>query len=299
MSNLKTRALVLRRTNLGEADRLIDFITESGPITALARSARRSRSKLAGGIEPFTLSEISVFHSEKSNRNTLTGAKMLRFYKNILGDFDSLTLASSFTKQVARALRQIDHDNQTFAFSPQASHTTQTSPHQANYDDQALASSPPSAQNAPLTFFSLLVQSYAALDLFIKAQSSAPPASPSSPKTAKSPQAVPSPALVETWFYLNLHILKGNQLNFLYDINGKKLDQNSAYAWDFSAEALTPISSIAESFAPISPSSRAPISAPHIKLARLILASPLALVARVKDVDALLPPLLEIAKSLS
>lgn len=245
MSNLKIHAIVLRRTNIGEADRLIDFVTESGQVTALARSARRARSKLAGGIEPFTLSEISVYHSEKSHRNTLTSVKMLRFYKNILADFDSLSLASSLTKQVARALRQIDQDNHSPASSPVNSPAPS-----------------PSSSPAPLTFFSLLNQSYAALD------------------------DRHSIALVETWAHLNLHVLKGNQVNFLYDASGAKLSPDLTYSWDLTAEALTP-------------SPHGPISASHIKLARLMLASPLALISRVKNVDDLLPPLLEIAKALN
>jgi hypothetical protein len=114
-----------------------------------------------------------------------------------------------------------------------------------------------------LTFFSLLNQSYAALD---QNSSNAP--------------------LTEIWFCLNLHVLKGNQVNFLYDSSGEKLDPDLTYSWDFTSEALAP-------------SPRGPISASHIKLARLMLASPLALVARVKDLDTLLPPLLEIVKALN
>lgn len=104
---LKTEAIVLRRTNLGEADRLLDFLTPEGRVTALARSVRKEKSRLAGGIELFCLSEIQVHHSMKTDRNTLTAAKMKKFYRRILGDLSTLEFASSALKDVERASREV------------------------------------------------------------------------------------------------------------------------------------------------------------------------------------------------
>lgn len=51
----KTDALVLATRPLGEADRLIDLLTwEKGKITAVARGARKVKSKLAAGVDLFT-----------------------------------------------------------------------------------------------------------------------------------------------------------------------------------------------------------------------------------------------------
>ena len=51
----KTDALVLSSRPLGEADRLIDLITwERGKITAVARGARKVKSRLAAGVDLFT-----------------------------------------------------------------------------------------------------------------------------------------------------------------------------------------------------------------------------------------------------
>lgn len=51
----KTDALILSSRPLGEADRLIDLLTwEKGKITAVARGARKVKSRLAAGVDLFT-----------------------------------------------------------------------------------------------------------------------------------------------------------------------------------------------------------------------------------------------------
>ena len=53
--DLKAQALVLRRTNYGEADRVVHFLTPEGQVAVMAKGVRKARSKLAGGIEMFCL----------------------------------------------------------------------------------------------------------------------------------------------------------------------------------------------------------------------------------------------------
>lgn len=51
----KTDALILLSRPLGEADRLVDLLTwERGKITAVARGARKVKSRLAAGVDLFT-----------------------------------------------------------------------------------------------------------------------------------------------------------------------------------------------------------------------------------------------------
>lgn len=107
-TDLKTDAIVLRRTNVGEADRIINLLTPGGKITVSAKSVRKEKSKLAGGIEMFCLSRVEIHQSQKSGRNILTSAKMQKFYKNILADFERLELASEILRQVSKASEGID-----------------------------------------------------------------------------------------------------------------------------------------------------------------------------------------------
>ena len=50
---IKTLGFVLRRTNYGEADRILNLITPQGKISAIAKGVRKPKSKLAGGVEMF------------------------------------------------------------------------------------------------------------------------------------------------------------------------------------------------------------------------------------------------------
>lgn len=98
-SDLRTQAVVLRRTNYGESDRILNLLTPEGKVSVLARGVRKEKSRLAGGIELFTVADI-VVHRGRSQLGTLTSAKMLRFFSNILTDMTRLELAATFLKRL-------------------------------------------------------------------------------------------------------------------------------------------------------------------------------------------------------
>lgn len=104
--DVRTQAFVLRRTNYGETDRILNLLTPEGKLAVLARGVRREKSKLAGGIELFSLSDVTV-HSGKSELGILTSAKMLRHYGAVATDLARLTLASEVLKQINRATEQV------------------------------------------------------------------------------------------------------------------------------------------------------------------------------------------------
>lgn len=56
-----TRAIILKRYKIGEADRLLlTFTEEVGKILVVAKAVRRAESKLAGHIEPYTLTNLEI-----------------------------------------------------------------------------------------------------------------------------------------------------------------------------------------------------------------------------------------------
>lgn len=105
-SDLRTRAIVLRRTNYGESDRILNLLTPEGKVSVLARGVRKEKSRLAGGIEPFSVTDV-VIHQGRASLGTLTSAKMLKFYNNLLTDLTRLELASTFLKRIDRAAEQV------------------------------------------------------------------------------------------------------------------------------------------------------------------------------------------------
>ncbi|MDR1969815.1 MAG: DNA repair protein RecO, partial [Candidatus Nomurabacteria bacterium] len=106
--NLRTKAIVLRRTNYGEADRILSVITpDNGRLSVMARSVRKEKSRLAGGIELFAICDI-VLHLGKGEIATLTGAKLNKFFAQIITDYHRLQFGYEALKQIARASETID-----------------------------------------------------------------------------------------------------------------------------------------------------------------------------------------------
>ena len=101
-NDIRTKAIVLRRTNFGEADRVINFLTEKGVIAAIAKGVRKEKSKLAGAVELFTVSDITLHKGLNNKLCVLTSAKMLEHYDQIVYKLPELELAGRLTKIIAR-----------------------------------------------------------------------------------------------------------------------------------------------------------------------------------------------------
>ena len=106
----KTLAIVLRRTDFGEADRIINLLTPGGKVSAMARGVRKPKSKLAGGIEFFALNEIVLIEG-KSEMRTLSSARMREFFGEILKDFERTEFAYQAIKTVSWLCEQIESDD--------------------------------------------------------------------------------------------------------------------------------------------------------------------------------------------
>jgi DNA repair protein RecO (recombination protein O) len=107
VASLRTKSIVLRRTNYGEADRIIQVITPEGKKSLMVKGARREKSKLAGGIELLALSDITI-HEGKHELGVLTSARLVKFHDKILQDYDALKFAYEALKVIARSSEQVD-----------------------------------------------------------------------------------------------------------------------------------------------------------------------------------------------
>ena len=88
MKPLKARAIVLSRVNYGERDRIITVITPNyGKLRLMARGSRVLKSKLAGGIELFSVNDV-CFIRGRSEVATLTSARLDKNYGDILKDIE-------------------------------------------------------------------------------------------------------------------------------------------------------------------------------------------------------------------
>lgn len=223
MRDIKTKAIVLKRTNYGEADRILQLITEEGKLSVLAKGVRKERSRLAGGIELFSLSEITI-HSGKGELGVLTGARLIEFYSAICSDLTAMEFAGSCLRDVSRRAEQVD--------SPE--------------------------------YFSLLASTLKELNHHLNRID-----------------------LIRIWWLLNFARISGEDANLRADTNGDKLRPDKTYTWNSAMSALEPSAG------------QGRITADHIKLMRLIVSAPLALILNVKNTADLTEDILYIAKCIS
>jgi DNA repair protein RecO (recombination protein O) len=101
-NNFTTRGIVLRQTNYGEADKIMQLLTpDRGKIGVIAKGVRRGRGKLTGGLELFAVSEITLYKG-KGDLAMVTSARIDTFYGDILKDYDRLQLGYQCIKEVSR-----------------------------------------------------------------------------------------------------------------------------------------------------------------------------------------------------
>ena len=76
---VETESLVIKSYNLAEADKIVVLLTrEHGMIRAVAKGAKRLKSKFGSGIEPFSIVKIEYFQKETSELVALQKVDLLQ-----------------------------------------------------------------------------------------------------------------------------------------------------------------------------------------------------------------------------
>ncbi len=90
MASIVVQGIILKRTNFGEADRVITVLTDRlGKITVIARGVRKITSRRAGNVELLNFVKLSLF---KGKGYTLTEAEAIETFPKIK---ENLTLSST------------------------------------------------------------------------------------------------------------------------------------------------------------------------------------------------------------
>lgn len=99
---LKTEAVILRSLRYGEADRILHLYTpEHGRIGAIAKGARRAKSRFGGRLEPITRSAL-LLHRGRGDLMTVTGADTVDPYRRVRERHASLDMAARACDAVGR-----------------------------------------------------------------------------------------------------------------------------------------------------------------------------------------------------
>ncbi len=99
---LKTEAIVLRSIRYGEADRILHLYTpERGRLSAIAKGARRARSRFGARLEPF-FHVRAVLHEGRSELLTVTGVDTVATHGSVRDHAATLDAAARACDAVAR-----------------------------------------------------------------------------------------------------------------------------------------------------------------------------------------------------
>lgn len=102
-----TEAVVLKRKNLGEADRLVTLFTKRfGKLTALAKGVRRITSRRAGSLEPAT--QGIFFFARGKNFDLITQVQPINSFLNARQNLARLTQIN----QILEIIDLLTVDNQ-------------------------------------------------------------------------------------------------------------------------------------------------------------------------------------------
>ncbi len=102
MNHISAQAIVLSRTEYGEADRILTLLTpDQGKLSLIAKGVRRIKSKLAGGIELFSVSDITYIKG-RGEVGTLVSTRLVRHYEHIVSDVNRTMLGYELIKAMHR-----------------------------------------------------------------------------------------------------------------------------------------------------------------------------------------------------
>ncbi len=107
MQGIKVEGIILKRRNLGEADRIITVFTRFlGKITILAKGVRRITSKRAGNVE--LLNRVSMYLHQAKSFLILTEAISIQTYQKIKEDL----LLSTYAYHLIEIVDKMTAENQ-------------------------------------------------------------------------------------------------------------------------------------------------------------------------------------------
>lgn len=101
---VKTEAVVLRSIRYGEADRILHLYSQDrGRVGAIAKGARKPKSRFGGRLEPFFRLDL-VLHEGRSDLMTVTAATTVDGFPRLRADGPALSVGARACDAVLRLL---------------------------------------------------------------------------------------------------------------------------------------------------------------------------------------------------
>lgn len=110
------QAIVLAGQKLGEADTLITFLTlDRGLLKAVAKGARRMKSRFGGAIQPFTYGQAILFERRAAGLRNVNHFDPIHSFQRIRDDLDALTNAAVMVNATRRLFPEEQPAGDAFA----------------------------------------------------------------------------------------------------------------------------------------------------------------------------------------
>lgn len=115
---IKTKAIVLTSLKYGEADLIVKCLTEEGMKSYLLRSILKSKSKKLkpGYFQPLSQLDISAFHNNKGNLNSIREVRVAYLYQTIASNIYKQSIALFLAEVLAYALREEERNPTLFSY---------------------------------------------------------------------------------------------------------------------------------------------------------------------------------------
>lgn len=114
MSLYRCNGVVLRTYPLGEADRIISFITDTnGKVRAVAKGIRKTKSRIGARLEPGTHVSLLIYQA-RGDLDIVSQADTINPHRRIREDLDRLTHAASMLEAVDLVAQEGQTDSQLY-----------------------------------------------------------------------------------------------------------------------------------------------------------------------------------------
>lgn len=114
MPTYKAKAIVLNSFRLGEADKIIILYSGSrGKIRAVAKGARKTKSKFGGTVEPFTVADMMFY--EGRSLDIIQQAEIILSFKEIRADLEKLKYGSVMLELIDKVGQEREESYDSFS----------------------------------------------------------------------------------------------------------------------------------------------------------------------------------------
>jgi DNA repair protein RecO (recombination protein O) len=111
----ETEAFVLRAHPLGEADRIVTFLTRSeGKVRGVAKGARRSRRRFGSNLEPLSRVRLRYFERETADLARIEAADLLESFYRLQEDPERAAVLACFAEVADTFAREQQEDEAFF-----------------------------------------------------------------------------------------------------------------------------------------------------------------------------------------